>query len=139
MKPIARIRRAIDREWIRVGWVGTQTLKHRLMSLGPLLVLTVPALIIEPFSYGAAGAFLLSGVLLTIVASLWIERRRLAGTGHSRRDAQSASSGARVAPKKMPRRTGPLTADPNDSAMSAFDPLRTLGASGTVLVRRHDV
>jgi hypothetical protein len=81
VKRIARIRRAIDREWIRVGWKGTQTSKHRLMSLGPLLIFTIPTLIVEPFSYGAAGAFFLTGFCLTVALSLWIEGRRMAGTG----------------------------------------------------------
>lgn len=82
MTPLARIRRAIDREWIRVGWAGTQTLKHRLISLAPLLICSVPALILEPFSYGASVALILTGVCLTATLGLWIEKRRLAGTGH---------------------------------------------------------
>ena len=81
MKPIACFRRAVDREWIRVGWAGTQTLKHRLIALVPLLIFAVPALIIEPVSYGAGAVFLLTGMVLTIVASLWVEGRRLVGTG----------------------------------------------------------
>ncbi len=79
--PIARIRRAIDREWIRVGWLGGQTLRHRLIACVPLLILTVPALLVEAFSYEAAAVFIIGGVCLAGVVTLWIEARRMAGTG----------------------------------------------------------
>jgi hypothetical protein len=79
MTPIARIRRAIDREWIRVGWVGSQTLKQRLIALVPLLIFTVPGLIVN--SYALGGAFILTGMCLTATVTFWIEARRLAGTG----------------------------------------------------------
>ena len=81
MTPIARIRRAIDREWIKAGWSGGQTLRHRLIALAPLLILALPALLVETFSYVTAVVFVISGACLAGVVTLWIEGRRMAGTG----------------------------------------------------------
>ncbi len=47
----------------------------------PLLILTVPALLVEAFSYEAAAVFIIGGVCLAGVVTLWIEARRMAGTG----------------------------------------------------------
>ena len=37
-----RLRRIIDKEWIRVGWAGMPTLRHHLIAFAPVAVLLVP-------------------------------------------------------------------------------------------------
>ena len=79
MKMIAYVRRLIDREWIKVDWVGGQTLTHRAIALVPLAVATIVTSLQPSYSVGIA--FVIVGFAGTIAVSMWIEGRRLAGTG----------------------------------------------------------
>jgi len=79
MPIIDHVRRIIDREWIRVDWSGTQTLKHRAISLVPP-AMAMGLASISP-SLTLAIALGLAGVLGYVAMAIWIEGRRLKGTG----------------------------------------------------------
>jgi hypothetical protein len=79
MKLIGKVRSIFDREWIKVDWCGSQTIVHRLIAATPLLVTAAAAGLVSSRS-GALGAVLL-GMAATVAISIWIEGRRLTGTG----------------------------------------------------------
>jgi hypothetical protein len=73
------IRRIVDREWIKVDWCGRQTLVHRLLSVVPIACAGVLSSLL---SSRTAGIILLTaGFLSYFATSMWIEGRRMAGTG----------------------------------------------------------
>ncbi|MDJ0275773.1 hypothetical protein QLH51_03000 [Sphingomonas sp. 2R-10] len=82
---IRRVVRMADREWIRVGWVGSQTARHRLLACIPLILLGLSALAIESIDYDGAGLLILTGVVLSVCATLAFEWRRMAALGNARR------------------------------------------------------
>ena len=47
----------------------------------PLLIFMVPAVMVERLSYAAGAVFLISGLCLAIMTTVWIECRRITGTG----------------------------------------------------------
>lgn len=81
MKPIPRLRRIIDREWIRVGWSGHLTWKHRLIMAAPFTLVGGAAILVEPLSRTAAVIVVFTGFCLTGALGLWISCRAMAGTG----------------------------------------------------------
>ena len=81
-KPIQRLRLIVDKEWIKVGWAGTPTLRHQFIALGPAIIVLVPSLLIERWSYAVGigvlgGSFVAYGVMI-----IWIHIRRMAGLGY---------------------------------------------------------
>ena len=108
MKIIADVRRMIDREWIKVDWAGGQTLTHRLIAAAPLAVaLLVSILLPRGFGIVAGGV----GLFATVVITIWIEGRRMAGTG-----AFSTRRSDKIA-KRM-RRPRDRSADPQREGRS---------------------
>jgi len=76
---IDKVRSMIDREWIKVDWCGSQTLVHRLIAATPLLAATVAASLQSSRPVGLG--VVMVGVAGFVAISIWIEGRRLAGTG----------------------------------------------------------
>ena len=81
MTPLHRVKRVVDREWIRVGWAGFPTLNHRLIAMMPLLIVIPVAWLIEPLSYSSALVVVLIGLFLSVAALVWIIYRQWAGIG----------------------------------------------------------
>jgi len=79
--PIQRLRLAIDKEWIRVGWEGMPTLRHHLMAFTPAIILLLPVMILEQWSYVLGTATLAVGLLFYGVSMIWIHLRRMNGVG----------------------------------------------------------
>ncbi len=85
---LRRVLRAIDREWIRVGWVGMQTLRHRMIALSPLLIVTPAAMLIEHWAYDAGAVIVVVGVVAASIATLYIEHRRMIAVSAPHRSAR---------------------------------------------------
>lgn len=87
MEALGPIRRIIDRDWIKVDWCGSQTLVHRLIAVAPLLLCGVLGGLVPSYRVGVVVGVI--GVLATAATTMWIEGRRLIGTGafSSRRSA----------------------------------------------------
>lgn len=79
MRTLGYVRRMIDREWMKVDWCGSQTLIHRLISATPLAVMGVLGSLLPSRALGVTVVGV--GFLAMIAISIWIEGRRLAGTG----------------------------------------------------------
>lgn len=77
-----RLRRIVDREWIRVGWAGMPTLRHHLIAVAPMICLLVPATVVEQWSYNAGAAILFVGLFLYGGLIMWIHVRRMVGLGY---------------------------------------------------------
>jgi hypothetical protein len=78
-----RLRRIIDRDWIRVGWVGRPTLRHHLIAFTPAAILLIPATLVEQRSYRtSAAALLLAGFFAYFALMVWIHVRGMAGLGY---------------------------------------------------------
>ncbi len=92
---IRRWTQMVDREWIRVGWVGSQTVRHRLLAFLPLLVIALVAPLFAYFGYEVAKGMILLGVAKSGLLTLWIEGRRMAALRNARRSERvfRASSG----------------------------------------------
>ncbi len=80
-KPIHRLGRIVDKEWISVGWAGMPTLKHHLIAFTPVAILLVPAMVAERWSYETGAAILFIGFLAYFAMIIWIYVRRMAGLG----------------------------------------------------------
>ncbi len=93
---IRRVVRMVDRKWIRAGWVGSQTARHRLLACIPLILLGLPALLLEPFGYDVAIGLILMGVVLSAVATMSIEGRRMAALRNARRSERVFRASQRV-------------------------------------------
>lgn len=72
----------IDKEWIRVGWVGRPTLRHHLIAFTPMILLLPAAMILEKWSYATGATIIGAGMLLYVVAIIWIWMRALTGLGY---------------------------------------------------------
>lgn len=94
-----RLRRIVDKEWIRVGWVGMPTLRHNLVAFMPMIALLVPSAVVEQWSYYAGAAILAIGFFLYGALITWILSRRLAGLG-----SFSTTRSERVAKRQRRRR-----------------------------------
>ena len=101
MSPIKYVRAIIDREWIRVDWCGSQTLIHRVVSLVPLIA---GGLLGSLFSSRGVGVAMASvGLAVTIATGVWIEGRRLVGTGSfSNRRSEQFVRRMRLKTRKKP-------------------------------------
>lgn len=77
-----RLRRIVDKEWIRVGWAGMPTLRHHLVAFLPMIALLIPSVVVEQWSYNAGAAILAIGFLLYFASIMWIHLRRMAGLGY---------------------------------------------------------
>lgn len=75
MRPLGKLRLAIDKEWIKAGWSGSPTLRHRGLALAPTAVLAIPAIIIEPWSYEISAFLLISGIFATCGLLFFIATR----------------------------------------------------------------
>ena len=75
-----RLRNFVDREWAKVDWCGYQTLNHRLVAATPCFFSGVAFWLLSmPYWVGIACAILV--VSFSGLLTLWIEGRRLVGTG----------------------------------------------------------
>lgn len=77
-----RLRRIVDKEWIRVGWAGMPTLRHHLVAFAPMIALLIPSIVVEQWSYDAGVAILAIGLALYGALIMWIHVRRMAGLGY---------------------------------------------------------
>lgn len=77
-----RLRRIVDRKWIRVGWAGLPTLRHHLIAFAPMICLLIPSTIVEQWSYKAGAAILFVGLFLYGTLIMWIHVRRMIGLGY---------------------------------------------------------
>lgn len=100
---VHRLRRIVDKEWIRVGWAGMPTPRHFLIALTPVAILLAPAMVAERWSYDTGAAILLIGILASCAMIIWIHTRRMAGLGYF-----SSARSDRVAERQ--RRRARLTA-----------------------------
>ncbi len=91
-----RVVRMADREWIRAGWIGSQTVRHRLLACIPLILLGLPALLLEPFGYDGAIGLVLMGVVLSAIATMAIEGRRMTALRNARRSERVFRASQRV-------------------------------------------
>ena len=78
---IQSLRVAIDKEWIRVGWAGMPTLRHHLIAFAPVVILLLPAIVLEQRSYALGVLTLVVGFLAYAVLIIWIHLRRMNGVG----------------------------------------------------------
>lgn len=79
MKLLSPLRSAIDREWVRVDWSGSQTVRHRVIAAAPLMLVVVSTLL--PVPRAVQFIALLAGLCLSITVTMWIEARRWVGAG----------------------------------------------------------
>jgi NhaP-type Na+/H+ and K+/H+ antiporter len=93
-----RLRRIVDREWIRVGWAGMPTSRHHLLAFLPMIALLIPSMVVEQWSYNAAAAILAVGMLIYGAMIMWIHIRRMAGLG-----SFSTTRSQRVAKRRQRR------------------------------------
>ena len=107
--PIHSLRVAIDKEWIRVGWAGMPTLRHNLIAFTPVVILLLPAMILEQWSYALGASTLMVGFLACVVLIIWIHLRRMNGLG-----AFSTSRSERVT-RRSNRRRSQMRLDENKS------------------------
>lgn len=77
-----RLRRIVDKEWIRAGWAGMPTLRHHLIAFTPVAILLVPSIVAEQWSYDAGAAILLIGFLMYGAMIMWIHLRKMVGLGY---------------------------------------------------------
>ena len=98
-KPIQRLRRIIDKEWIRVGWAGRPTLRHQFIALGPTIIVLVPSLLIERWFYAVGVGILCASFVAYGAMITWIHIRRMAGVG-----SFSTTRSDRVAKRSQRRR-----------------------------------
>lgn len=98
-----RLRRIVDREWIRVGWAGMPTLRHHLIAFAPTICLLIPSMVVERWSYNAGTAILFVGFFLYGGLIMWIHVRRMIGLGYC-----SSVRSERVAKRSRRKRAGSL-------------------------------
>lgn len=102
--PFQILRVAIDKEWIRVGWAGMPTLRHHLIAFAPVIILVLPAMILEKWSYALGVSTLVVGFLAYAVIIFWIHLRRMNGVGAfstSRSEGVTRRSNRRRAQKRL--------------------------------------
>jgi hypothetical protein len=83
MKLLARLRDMIDREWIKSGYSGQQTFKHRIISLAPLVFCVGLISLIEPWSYWFAFTVMTFGFVSFLALHIWIGSRGALAMGYS--------------------------------------------------------
>ena len=98
-----RLRRIVDREWIRVGWAGMPTLRHHLIAFAPMIFLLIPSMVVEQWSYNAGAAILFVGLILYGGLIMWIHVRRMIGLGYC-----SSIRSERVAKRSRRKRARPF-------------------------------
>lgn len=76
---LGHLRRVIDREWIENGRSGSHTFVHRVLAIIPLLIV-VPILSL-PLAKALQTGLLIGGFCGTALVVIWIECRRMVGTG----------------------------------------------------------
>lgn len=81
-KAARRLRRIVDKEWIRVGWLGMPTLRHYLIAFTPMAILLIPSALMERWSYDASVAIMLVGLLITFAMLFWMRFRQMTGLGY---------------------------------------------------------
>ena len=79
MNPIRRLRRFIDRQWIKQHWCGSQSLTLRAVACAPLLLAAAISSLLD--SYTAQMWVGVLAFMTTMILTFWIEFRRMVGTG----------------------------------------------------------
>ena len=74
-----RLRRYIDRQWIKQHWCGSQSLKLRVIAYTPLLLSVAIGGLLGSYAIQISAVVL--GFLATVILAFWIEFRRQVGTG----------------------------------------------------------
>jgi hypothetical protein len=100
-----RLRLAIDKEWIRAGWGGSLTFRHRLIALLPTAVATLLAMAAETFSRSLGEGILLLGLMASLVLLSYIVARRFMAMS-TRRSERLARRGWRGNNSSPPKRDG---------------------------------